>query len=353
MSDQVAPGTIPVRENHRFDEAALARHLAAHVEGFSGALTVRQFQGGQSNPTFLLSAGGKDYVMRKKPPGQLLPSAHAVDREYKVITALCGTGVPVPRTYCLSVDDGVIGQWFYVMEYIPGRILTDTLLPGETKANRRAIYDDLARVLAELHKVDYAAVGLGDFGKPTDYIRRQFQRWAKQYEASKTDDIPEMDRLMAWIPDRIPPRDESAVVHGDYRLGNVIMHPSEPRILAVLDWELATLGHPLSDLAYNCMNYHLGQQNFRGFGNIDLAALGIPSESEYLATYCRHVGRADIPDWEFYIVFSLFRIVAILQGVYKRGLQGNASDATAIERGKEAVAIARETWAIVERRKKS
>jgi len=352
MTASAPAGTIPVRENHRFDQAALARYLAAHVDGYSGDLAVSQFQGGQSNPTFFLTAGTKHYVMRKKPPGQLLPSAHAVDREYKVITALRNSAVPVPRTYCLCTDDAVIGRWFYVMDYVPGRILTDTLLPDETPDARRAIYRDLARVLAKLHTVDYAAVGLADFGKPTDYIRRQFQRWAKQYEASKTDEIPDMDKLMAWIPDRIPPRDESAIVHGDYRLGNVIMHPSEPKIVAVLDWELATLGHPLSDLAYNCMNYHLGQQSFRGFGKTDLAALGIPQESEYLATYCREAGRSDIPDWDFYIAFSLFRIIAILQGVYKRGLQGNASDATAIERGKEAVAIAREAWAIVQRGKK-
>ncbi|MBM3557948.1 MAG: phosphotransferase family protein, partial [Alphaproteobacteria bacterium] len=333
-----------------FDQKALDAYLQRHVPGFTGPLAVRQFQGGQSNPTFFLTGGQSHYVMRKKPPGPLLPSAHAVDREYKVISALAGSAVPVPRTHCLCLDEAVIGQAFYVMDYVPGRVLTDTLLPDQTPDERRAMYDDLAKVLAALHTVDYAKVGLGDFGKPTDYIRRQFQRWAKQYEASKTDDIPEMDRLMAWIPDRIPAKDESAIVHGDYRLGNVIMHPGEPRIVAVLDWELATLGHPLSDLAYNCMGYHLGPESFRGFGNADLKGLGIPSEAEYLAAYCRHAGRADIPDWNFYIVFSLFRIIAILQGVYKRGLQGNASDATAIERGREAVAIAKETWAIVQRR---
>jgi len=349
MSDKFL-GTRPVSERHAFDTGRLADWLRANVEGYSGELAVEQFKGGQSNPTFLLSAGNRKYVMRRKPPGKLLPSAHAVDREYRVISALAKTDVPVARSYALCQDDAVIGTAFYVMDYVEGRILWDPALPGMQPAERTAIFDEMNRVIAALHNVDYAAVGLADYGKPGSYFARQIDRWSKQYRASETEKIEAMDNLMAWLPANIPAGDETSIVHGDYRLDNVIFHPSEPRILAVIDWELSTLGHPLSDFAYHCMAWRLSPGQFRGLQGHDLAALGIPGETDYVAQYCRRTGRASIPaaEWEYYLAFNMFRLTAILQGIMARAMQGNAASQEAIDTGKRARPLAEEAWRQVE-----
>ncbi|MGA8054911.1 MAG: phosphotransferase [Burkholderiales bacterium] len=345
-------GTMPVAERHRFDTAALASYLASHIAGFSGPLTAEQFKGGQSNPTYLLAAGGKRYVMRAKPgpAAKLLPSAHAVDREYRVITALAQAGIPVPRTYCLCEDESVSGRAFFVMEHVAGRVLWDQALPGMTKAERAAIYDEMNRVIAALHSVDPAAIGLADYGKPGNYFERQIGRWSKQYRASETEKIEAMDNLIAWLPANIPPGDETSIVHGDYRLDNLIFHPTEPRILAILDWELSTLGHPLADFSYHCMSWHIPAGTFRGIAGLDLAALGIPSERDYIAAYCRRTGRESLAHWDFYIAYNLFRIAAILQGIAKRALEGTASSAVAVEQGKRARPLAEMGWKIVEER---
>ena len=324
------PALTPVRSQHRFDEAALARYLATHVDGFGGTLNVRQFEGGQSNPTFCLDAGGREFVMRKQPPGQLLPSAHQVDREYRVMHALAGSDVPVPRMYASCEDTSVIGTKFYVMEKVEGRVFTDVLLVGLTNDERRTIYRELVRVLAALHSVDHIAVGLEDFGRPGNYYSRQISRWSKQYVASKTEEIPAMDKLMAWLPEHVPTADETVIVHGDFRLGNVLIHPTQPKIVAVLDWELSTLGHPLADLGYMCMDYHSDSYNSAGLAGADLATLGIPSEEELLADYCRFAKRAPIENWHFYVTYNMFRSAAIIQGVYKRGVDGNASSTMAL-----------------------
>ena len=349
MSDKFL-GTRPVSERHAFDTGRLADWLRANVEGYSGELAVEQFKGGQSNPTFLLSAGNRKYVMRRKPPGKLLPSAHAVDREYRVISALAKTDVPVARSYALCQDDAVIGTAFYVMDYVEGRILWDPALPGMQPAERTAIFDEMNRVIAALHNVDYAAVGLADYGKPGSYFAREIDRWSKQYRASETEKIEAMDNLMAWLPANIPAGDETSIVHGDYRLDNVIFHPSEPRILAVIDWELSTLGHPLSDFAYHFMTWRLSPGQFRGLQGHDLAALGIPGEADYVALYCRRTGRESIPaaEWEYYLAFNMFRLTAILQGIMARAMQGNAASQEAIDTGKRARPLAEEAWRQVE-----
>jgi len=339
----------PVREAHRFDEAALAAHLAAHVDGFEGPLTVRQFEGGQSNPTFQLVTPQRRYVMRKQPPGELLPSAHQVDREYRVMKALAHSGVPVPVMYCLCNDTSVIGTKFYVMEMVDGRIFTETLLPDLTPAERRAIYLDLARVLACLHNVDVDAVGLTDFGRPGNYYERQISRWTKQYLASKTEEIEAMEKLMAWLPDNIPEQKKTVVVHGDYRLGNTLIHPTEPRIVAVLDWELSTLGDGLADLGYLCQDYHGDSYFSPGLASADLASLGIPTEAEFVAEYCRHAGIGEIENWPFYLIYNMFRSAAIIQGVYKRGIDGNASSETAKLMGDVARIRSERAWGMVEK----
>ncbi len=338
----------PVRPAHRFDEAALAEYLAHNLAGYGGALTIRQFEGGQSNPTFQLVAGDRRYVLRKKPPGKLLPSAHQVEREFRVMTALAETGVPVPRTGLLCTDEAIIGTPFFVMEMVEGRVLVDPMLPSLEVAERAKLYDHFITILAALHSVDHQAVGLGDFGRPGNYYSRQISRWSKQYEASKTERIPAMDALMEWLPANIPASDETTIVHGDYRIGNCIVHPSEPRIIAVLDWELSTLGHPLADVAYCCMGYHGEVGAGDSFRGVDLARLGIPTEPGFLERYCRLAGRAAIEDWNFYMAFSLFRSAAIIQGVYKRGLDGIASS----ERSGDFAGMCRVradwAWALVE-----
>jgi len=318
------PEITPVRSAHRFDEGALASFLDARLGG-RVPLRVAQFEGGQSNPTFLIERGTERLVLRKKPPGRLLPSAHQVDREYRVMSALRKTGVPVPETIALCEDDAVLGTAFFVMRHVPGRVIADPRLPGFTPADRAALYDDTARVLAALHGVDVEAVGLSDFGRPGNYYARQISRWSRQYVDSKTEDIASMEALMEWLPANVPSSDETGIVHGDYRIGNCILHPTEPRIAAVLDWELSTLGHPLADLAYFCQNYRGEATPGSSLVGLDLASMGIPDEDEFVARYCELAGRAGIDHWAFYMVFVMFRSAAIVQGVYKRGLDGNAS----------------------------
>lgn len=346
-----ARGTTPVRKAHRFDTERLAEYMRQHVDNFNGPIEVEQFKGGQSNPTYLIHAGGKRYVMRKKPPGKLLPSAHAVDREYRVITALHPTDVPVAQTYALCTDEGVIGTAFYLMDYIEGRIFWDPALPGMKPAERAAIFDEINRVITALHRVDYQAVGLGDYGKPGSYFARQIDRWTRQYRASETEKIEAMDNLIAWLPQHIPASDETRIVHGDFRIDNLIFHPSEPRVLAVLDWELSTLGHPLSDFGYLCMAWRLAPEQFHGLAGLDLEALGIPTEGEFVADYCRRVGRESLPEkeWEYYLAFNMFRLAAILQGVMARALQGNASNQDALELGRRARPLSEAAWRQVER----
>lgn len=347
-------GTRPVAPEHSFDQAALAIFMRAHVDGFSGDLTVEQFKGGQSNPTFRLSAGGKRYVLRRKPPGVLLPSAHAVDREFRVISALANTAVPVARAYALCEDSSVIGTSFYIMDCVEGRILWDPALPGMTSIDRAAHYDELNRVIAGLHRVDPTAIGLGDYGKPGNYIERQVGRWTKQYRAAETETIDAADQLIEWLPKHIPAGDETRIVHGDYRIDNVIFHPDEARILAVLDWELSTLGHPLVDFAYHCMVWRMKNGNgSRGLSGLDVAALGIPDENTYLQRYLQRTGRGDASsvsaaDWNYYLVFNMFRLVGILQGIMARALQGNASSERALEAGRRARPLAEQAWALAQ-----
>ena len=352
MTEKLEPiaGTMEVRDTHRFDVAALERYMREHVAGFAGRLTVRQFMGGQSNPTYHLRSDGQEYVLRRKPPGKLLPSAHAVDREYRVISALAGTGVPVPRSYALCEDPDVIGTAFYIMGYVPGRVLVDPRLPGVAPAERAQIYDAMNEVLARLHLVDWHAVGLAEFGRPGNYVARQIHRWTAQYRASETETIPSMERLIAWLPEHIPVDDTTTLVHGDYRLGNMIVHPTEPRVVAVLDWELSTLGHPLGDLAYNCMPYHLSANSMDGFEGGDLSGLGIPTEEVYLAAYCRRTGRAAIEDWDFYVGFAMFRLAAIAQGIMGRVLAGTANDPNARQRGERARPLADAAWELISSR---
>ena len=355
MTFEAYQGTRPVAEAHRFDIEALERYLRANVEGFSGSLEVEQFRGGQSNPTFRLAAGGKSYVMRRKPPGKLRPSAHAVDREYRVTTALAGSDVPVARTYCLCSDESVIGAMFYIMDYVAGRVLWDPQLPGMAPPERRAIFDEMNRVIAALHRVDYAAIGLADYGKPGNYFARQIDRWSKQYKASETEKIEAMDLLMEWLPKNIPPGDATSIVHGDYRLDNMIFHPREPRVLAVLDWELSTLGHPMADFSYHMMGWRLTANEFRGLKGCDLEALGIPNEQEYFDRYMQRTGAAapSAKDWEFCMAYNMFRAAAIFQGVMARAVAGNAASAWAMETGKRARPTAELGWKQVEQLVKS
>ena len=338
------PDVGPVSERHRFDEEALARYLERSVEGYRGPLEVRQFAGGQSNPTFFLTSADRHYVLRKKPPGKLLPSAHAVDREYRVITALAATDVPVPRTYCLCEDESVIGQAFYVMDWVGGRIFRDPTLPGMEPAERRVIYDAMNETMARLHRVDFRAVGLETYGKPGNYFERQIARWIKQYEASKTEDIPSFDALIDWLPRNIPPGDETAIAHGDFRLENMIFDATEPRVLAVLDWELSTLGHPLADVGYNVMGYFTPPGQPSHLASLDFHGTGIPTVEDYVAAYCRQTGRERIDRLEFYVVFALFRSAAIIQGIAMRARTGSASSDNAATIGGYAGRIADNAW---------
>jgi aminoglycoside phosphotransferase (APT) family kinase protein len=342
--DDTFRGTMAVREPHRFDVGRLERFMRERIEGFAGPLVVEQFKGGQSCPTYKLTAGARRYVLRRKPPGKLLPSAHAVEREYRVISALAGTGVPVPRTYLLSDDEAIVGTAFYIMEWVDGRVFWEPGLPGLAAPERHAVYDAMNEVLARLHKVDYRAVGLDGFGRPGNYFERQISRWSKQYRASETERIEAMDRLIEWLPENIPPGDETAVVHGDYRLDNMIFHASKPRILAVLDWELSTLGNPLGDFTYQLIGWRLSGSLFRGVADLDLAALGIPTEAEYVAAYCRRTGREGIANLEWYLAYNMFRLACILQGIMGRALDGTAASEHAVEQGRRAKPMAEAAW---------
>ncbi len=346
------PELIDVLPAHRFDEAALAFYLRGRLPEMGETLVIRQFQGGQSNPTFLLETAGRRYVLRKKPPGRILPSAHMVEREYRVIRALGEHGaVPVPAAHVLCEDEGIIGTPFYVMDYVAGRVLPHPALREAEQGERRAIHFAAIDTLAALHRVDVEAIGLADYGKPQGYMARQVKRWSGQYEASRIGDMPAMDKLMAWLQDQSPARDETAIAHGDYRLGNLMLASDAPQVTAILDWELSTLGHPLSDLAYYCLPYHLHceHEGMRGLVGLDLAALGVPSEAEVLERYCQQSGRDGIGDWHLFLAFSLFRLAAIVQGVYARALQGNASNADALEVGKRAGILAKAGWNIAQR----
>jgi aminoglycoside phosphotransferase (APT) family kinase protein len=331
---------------HRFDEARLAAWMAANVEGYQGPLRVQQFQGGASNPTFLLTGGdGHLYVLRKKPPGQLLSSAHQVDREYRAMKALAGH-IPVPVMRALCEDPEVIGTSFYVMDYLEGRIFRDATLPGLAPAERAAVYDDLNATLAKLHAVDFEAAGLADYGRPGNYFERQVARWTRQYRDAESEAIPAMEALITELPGRIPADQSVSIAHGDYRLENVMFHPTEPRLIAVLDWELSTIGHPLADIAYNGFLWRSHSPGWGSLDGVDFAASGIPTEEAYVAAYCHRTGRAGIDDWAFYMAFGIFRLASIGQGVYRRVLAGNAAT-----EGREAVngtpALAEQALAIL------
>ena len=333
-----------------FDITRLERYLRARIDACAAPLQLARLEGGQSNPTYRLTcADGTRLVLRKKPSGELLPLAHAVEREYRVITALRDSDVPVPRTHLLCEDPSIIGTPFYVMEHVEGRTLRDPALPGIGKAERSAIYADVNRVVAALHRIDYRAVGLEGFGRSGGFVARQIDRWTQQYQAAQTEPIEAieaMDRLIEWLPANIPQLDETCVFHGDLRFDNLIFHPTEPRVLAVLDWELSTLGHPLADLAYHALPWRLTAAQFRGMAGIDHAPLGIPSEAAYLQSYCQRVGRdpIDPADWEFFIAYAMFRLAAILHGIMKRAQGGNAASAEAFETGARARPIAEAAW---------
>ena len=338
---------IDVLPHHRFDEDRLAAYLAPRIPGL-GRPKIRQFQGGQSNPTFLLESAAGRFVLRKKPPGALLPSAHQVEREFRVISALHGSAAPVPRPILLCEDPEVIGAAFYVMEHVEGRLFDHPALPELEASERRPIFAAMSATLAALHGVDWKAAGLADYGKPENYLGRQLDRWTRQYRASVKEADPIMEELIVWLAANKPQGGDVAIAHGDYRLGNLIFAPAAPRVAAILDWELSTLGDPLGDLAYCCLPYYLPSDmpGLRGLQGMDLAALGIPREEEFVEDYCRRAGRSGIPDWTFYLAFSLFRLTAILQGVYARALQGNAADANALAVGERAAHLARAAHAL-------
>jgi aminoglycoside phosphotransferase (APT) family kinase protein len=321
------PILIAPLAQHVLDQPRLFAWLGERLEGFKASATVRQFQGGQSNPTYLISAGERRWVLRKKPPGVLLPSAHQIEREYRVQAALAGGPVPLAAMRVICEDPEILGAAFYVMDFVPGRVFADTALGEADPRERRPIYTALAQTLAAVHAVDWRLAGLGDFGRPDNYAGRQIVRWTRQYLAAKTDEIPAMDALMRWLPDHAPARDETTIVHGDFRLGNMIYAPDRPAILAVLDWELATLGHPLADLAYAALPFHLPPDGpLPGLRGLDLAAADLPTEAEFLEAYRKASGRADLPDFRFFLALSLFRLAGITQGVYARALAGNAAD---------------------------
>ena len=326
----------------------LVSWMSANVPGFRGPATVTPLAGGQSNPTFRIAAPSGHYVLRRKPMGDLLQSAHMVEREFKVIGALAGTGVPVPRVHALCEDAAVIGSTFYVMDFVPGRVFMDPRLPGLSAHERAAIFDSMNETIARLHKVDPAAVGLSDFGRPANYIQRQFARWSKQYRLSETEVIPAMDHLMTWLPDRLPEGGEVRIVHGDLRLDNMMIHPTEPRVVAVLDWELSTLGDPLSDFANNTLSWWLEPDVFRGLAGVDLSALGIPPSTAYVAAYNARMSRTEAGSLDVYVVFNLFRLAAIVQGIAKRSMDGTASDPAAAALGRMARPIAETGWRLAE-----
>lgn len=345
-------GTREVRESHRFDVPRLERYLTAHIDGFRGPLAVRQFRGGQSNPTYLLEGPSGRYVLRRKPPGKLLKSAHAVDREFRAISALFGSGFPVPSPRLLCEDESVVGTVFYVMDFVDGRIFWNLDLPDVGPDERGAIYDDVNRTIARLHTIDYRRIGLGDFGKPGNYFSRQISRWSGQYRASETQPIPAMDRLIEWLPHNIPDDESSSIVHGDFRLDNLVIHPTEPRVIATLDWELSTIGHPLGDFTYHLMAWQMPEIGIGSTGLRDkpLGELGIPDEAEYVERYCARTGRrGGIPNRDFYSAYNFFRIAAILQGIAGRVRDGTAASAHAESAARAVSPLAELGWQYAQR----
>ncbi|HSW15579.1 MAG TPA: phosphotransferase [Ramlibacter sp.] len=338
-------GTVPVREQHRIDEAALARWMEANVSGYAGPLQVDQFKGGQSNPTYRLRTPGAQYVLRRKPPGVLLKGAHAVEREARVMAALGQVGFPAPRIHGLCTDDSVIGSWFFVMDLVEGRIFWDASFSTLPKDERAATMDAMNATLAALHRIDPAAIGLGDYGRAGGYVARQVARWSQQYLADElAGRDPAMDKLVEWLPKHLPAADETAITHGDFRADNMIFHPSEPRVLAVLDWELSTLGDPLADFAYNAMMFRMPPDILGGIAGLDLQAAGLPDEAAYVAAYCRRTGRDSIPDLDYYIAFNMFRFAAILHGIKGRAARGTAASADAQLMGERFARVARIAW---------
>lgn len=337
-------GLAETPEHLKFDEAGLAAFMTANVEGFQTPIAIKKFKGGQSNPTYLLTTPNKKYVLRRKPPGKLLPSAHAVEREYKVITALEAQGFPAPKTFALCEDPDIIGTPFFIMDFVEGRIFWDSSLPEVTKEERAPLYFALVDTLADLHLIDYQAAGLGDYGKPGNYFERQIGRWSKQYVAAETQKIKEMNALIDWLPTAIPNDNAVSIVHGDFRFDNAIMHPTKPKTLAVLDWELSTLGHPLADFTYFLMAWHFPRSVRGGLSGLDIAALGIPTLEEIVAHYSTRTGRDGVADLDFCLSYNMFRLASIAQGVYARALQGNASSPQAIEMGKQIQPLAALAW---------
>jgi aminoglycoside phosphotransferase (APT) family kinase protein len=346
-------GTKEVAEALAFDEKRLSAWLEANVAEFRGPLTARQFKGGQSNPTYMVESASGKYVLRRKPPGKLLPSAHAVDREFKVISALHSVGFPVARPVVLCQDDDVVGTMFYLMDCVEGRVYWTPDLPDCDPAERTAIYDVMNATIARLHGIDFEAVGLGDFGKPAGYVARQIKRWSQQYRASETREVAEMERLIEWLPGAMPPDAGASIVHGDFRLDNMILHPSEPKVLAVLDWELATLGDPIGDFTYHLMQWHMPPSRFgSGTGSLvglDLAALGIPSMEAYVARYCERTGRDGIANLDFYFAYNFFRLAAILQGILGRVRDGTATNENAAAMETQVGPLAEAGWSFAER----
>lgn len=338
-------GSSGVRAGFALDEARLARWMADNVDGYTGPLSLEQFNGGQSNPTYKLVTPGKNYVLRRKPPGQLVAGAHAVDREYRVITALAKAGFPVAATHGFCADEDVVGSSFFVMDCVDGRIFWDARFPDVPVAERAAYYDAMNVTIASLHSIEPGAVGLGDYGKPGDYFARQISRWTRQYEQDvDAGRVADMDRLVAWLPANIPPSEDVAIVHGDYRCDNMIFHPTEPRVLAVLDWELSTLGHPLADFAYHLMVYRLPSDLFTGLRDDDPAALGLPTEADYVAAYCARTGRDGIVHLDFYVAFNMFRLTAILHGIRGRLVRGSAASAHAAQNAAQVEFLAGLAW---------
>lgn len=340
MTAPIETGLKEVDPQHAIDVAALQRYLAERLDDLEGPLTVRQFRGGQSNPTYHLSDGHREWVLRRKPPGVLVASAHAVDREFRIMTALRTVDFPVPNARLLCEDPDVIGTMFFVMDHVPGRVLTDPLLPGETPDGRRAIYDSQVEILARLHQIDHEAIGLGDYGRPGNYYERQIHRWTKQYTSSQAGRIPAMERLAEWLPAHIPSEDSVSISHGDYGLNNQIVHPEEPRVVAILDWELSTIGHPIADLAYHLAQRSSDSSPFRTVSDDQLRELGIPTADEYTARYCALTGRSAIEDLDWYVAFQLFRSAGIMHGIAGRVMAGTAAGENAAEIGKLAHPLA-------------
>ncbi len=339
--DDIFVGVKPVDERHAFNSARLESWLKHNIEGFEGPLQIEQFKGGQSNPTYKLSTPKKSYVLRRRPPGNLLPSAHAVDREFRVLSALRAAGYGVPRVHALCEDGRVIGSAFYVMDMVEGRIFWDPALPGCTPAERRAIYNAQIATLARLHNFDPERIGLSDYGKPGNYFIRQIERWTRQYRASETEHLEDMERLMAWLPKGVPIQDRVSVIHGDYRINNMVLHPSRPQVTAVLDWELSTLGDPLADLAWFLMIWSMPPDERTGFSGQDTQALGIPSMEEIVSIYCVHTCRDREPTLDWLLAFSFFRLAAICQGIRGRVRDGTAVSPHAQTAGERVRALSR------------